>query len=338
MSKILLTGGLGYIGSHCAVKLLQDGHDVVIIDNLYNSKIDALDNIRQITALKPSFYQIDCCDEKSLAEVFEKEGIEAVIHLAGYKAVGQSVSDPLMYYQNNLNATITLLKVMDSFKVNKLVFSSSATVYENQGTMEKKEQDRLWCTNPYGFTKLFSEQIIRDYSSSCCGFSAINLRYFNPIGAHPSALIGEEPNGIPNNLMPYITQVAVGKLPVLKIYGNDYDTVDGTGMRDYLHVMDLACAHVAAIDYLLSKQTKGCDDINIGTGKSTSVLQLVQAFEKVNGIEIPYVFEPRRAGDIADIYANTAKAKAVLHWESKYTIEDMCRDAYRWQLNLQKKR
>ena len=338
MSKILLTGGLGYIGSHCAVELLENGHEVVIIDNLYNSKVEVLDYIRQITSKEAAFYQGDCCDESFLSDVFSKESIDAVVHLAGYKAVGESVVQPLKYYSNNVNATIALLNAMKNHNVNRLVFSSSATVYENSNKKEKIEKDKLWCTNPYGFTKMFSEQIIRDYCVSNPSFSAINLRYFNPIGAHPSGLIGENPNGIPNNLMPYIQQVAVGILPMLKVYGNDYDTVDGTGMRDYIHVVDLAKAHLSAISYLLENDIKGCDDINIGTGKSTSVLQLVNAFQKVNNITIPYVIVERREGDIANIYADTTKAKQILNWQSKYSIEDMCKDAYHWQVNLQKKR
>lgn len=336
MKKILLTGGTGYIGSHCAVELLDEGYDVVVVDNLSNSKIEVVDRINQITKKKIKFYQGDCRDYSLMDKIFKEEEIEAVIHLAGLKAVGQSVKQPLDYYENNINATITLLKAMLENEVYNLVFSSSATVYDPTITQERLETMKLWCSNPYGFTKVFSEQIIRDCCNANGKLKAINLRYFNPVGAHNSYLIGEDCCGMPNNLMPYIQLVATGKMEYLKVYGDDYNTVDGTGMRDYIHVVDLAKAHLAALKYMLTQMDYGCDDINIGTGKATSVLQLVRTFEKVNNVSIPYKVVERRKGDIDILYANTSKAENILHWKAKLTLEDMCKDSYNWQVSLQK--
>ena len=335
---ILVTGGTGYIGSHTSIELLKRGEQIVVLDNLSNSKIEMCDSIKKLSGKDFKFYQVDLLDKPEVERVFKENKIDEVIHFAGLKAVGESCEKPIEYYHNNITGTLNLVDVMRKNGCKKIVFSSSATVYGDPKTVPIKEDFPLSTTNPYGSTKLMIERILTDVYKSDNKWSVILLRYFNPIGAHPSGLIGENPNGIPNNLMPYIQQVAVGILPMLKVYGNDYDTVDGTGMRDYIHVVDLAKAHLSAISYLLENDIKGCDDINIGTGKSTSVLQLVNAFQKVNNITIPYVIVERREGDIANIYADTTKAKQILNWQSKYSIEDMCKDAYHWQLNLQKKR
>ncbi|MDI9539918.1 MAG: UDP-glucose 4-epimerase GalE [Bacillota bacterium] len=335
MSKVLLTGGMGFIGSHTAVSLIENGYDVVIVDNLVNSEEDVVHRLEKFKNVTIPFYNGDCRDENLLDKIFNEHDIEIVIHFAGLKAVGESVSLPLEYYENNLNATISLLKSMLKNKVHKLVFSSSATVYDEDNPDERVEGYKLGCTNPYGWTKFMCEQIIRDTCHANSQLNAISLRYFNPVGAHPSGIIGENPKGVPNNLMPYIQQVATGVRDYLRVYGNDYDTVDGTGVRDYIHVCDLADAHVAASKYL--QNNKGCLEINIGTGKGASVLEMVEAFEKANKIKIPYKIEARRPGDVAINYANANKAYKLLGWKATRTLEDMCKDAYNWQCNLQKK-
>ncbi len=329
---VLVTGGVGYIGSHTCVELLEHGYDVVVVDNLCNSHEEALSRIEQITGKRPLFFKVDICDRKALAQVFDKCNIESVIHFAGLKAVGESVYKPLEYFQNNLNATLTLLDVMREYSVKKLVFSSSATVYSSNNTVPLKEDAKTGdCSNPYGWTKYMSEKFLETFCTADSSLSMILLRYFNPVGAHESGLIGEDPQGIPNNLMPYVSQVAVGKLDYLTVFGNDYDTCDGTGVRDYIHVVDLAKAHLAALDYASSHT--GCEAFNIGTGKGSSVLEIVKAFGKACGKEIPYVIGPRRAGDLATVYASTSKAKEVLGFETKYDLEKMCEDTWRWQKN-----
>jgi UDP-glucose 4-epimerase len=327
---ILVTGGAGYIGSHTVVELLKTGEDVVIVDNLNNAKSAVLNRLDKITGRQPVFYHVDVRDELALTEVFKQHPVRSVIHFAGHKAVGESVEKPIMYYDNNLNTTLTLIKVMLAFKVNQLVFSSSATVYGNPTKMPIMESDPVGgTTNPYGTTKLINEFIITDICRAHPQFKAVLLRYFNPIGAHPSGLIGEDPQGIPNNLMPFITQVAIGTRKQLNIYGNDYPTADGTGVRDYIHVVDLALGHLAALKHL-SQQT-GVDVFNLGTGKGTSVLEMVQAFKRMNQIDIPYQIVARRQGDIAVSYADCSKANQQLHWATKLTVEDACRDAWHWQ-------
>ncbi|HPW53221.1 MAG TPA: UDP-glucose 4-epimerase GalE [Erysipelotrichaceae bacterium] len=334
MSKVLLTGGTGFIGSHTALALIENGFEVVIVDNLINSEADVVSRLEKFKNVSIPFYHGDCRDEDLLNRIFQEHKIEIVIHFAGLKAVGESVSFPLEYYENNINATVTVLKTMLKNRVHKLVFSSSATVYAENNPAERVEGHPLGCTNPYGWTKFMSEQIIRDTCQASSQLNAISLRYFNPVGAHPSGIIGENPKGVPNNLMPYIQQVATGIRDYLRVYGNDYDTVDGTGVRDYIHVCDLAEAHVAASKYL--QNHKGCLEINIGTGKGVSVLEMVAAFERVNNIKIPYRIEARRSGDLAINYANASKAYQLLGWKAKRNLEDMCRDAYNWQYNLQK--
>lgn len=329
--KILLTGGAGYIGSHTAVELLNDGWEVVIADNFSNSCPVVLERIEELTGRKPVFYQIDVCDEAALDELFDAEKIDAVVHFAGYKAVGESVAKPEMYYDNNINSTLVLLRVMKKYGCSNLVFSSSATVYGIPETVPLVETMPTGCTNPYGWTKLMNEQILTDVAKANPGMSIVLLRYFNPIGAHKSGRIGENPNGIPNNLMPYITQVAVGKLDHLNVLGNDYPTHDGTGVRDFLHVVDLALGHLAALRY--SFKEKGVEIFNLGTGTGYSVLDIVNAFEKVNGIKVPYVIAPRRAGDVAECYADASKALEKLGWKAVHTLEDMCRDSWNWQKN-----
>ncbi len=330
--KILLTGGTGFIGSHTAVELIKSGYDIVIADNLSNSEDTVIDRIEQITGTKPVFYRIDVSDKDAVEALFSDQDIGAVIHFAGFKAVGESVEKPLEYYRNNLDTTMALLESMKKYRVNNFIFSSSATVYSLVEEVPFTEKSGpLGCTNPYGWTKYMIEQILRDVCVADSEMSVVLLRYFNPIGAHESGLIGEQPNGIPNNLMPYITQVAQGILPQLNIFGDDYPTPDGTGIRDYIHVVDLAKGHVAALEY--TQKHKGCETFNLGTGQGYSVLDLVRTFEKVNGIEIPYVIVDRRAGDIAICYADTTKAKELLCWEAEKGIEDMCRDAWRWQNN-----
>ena len=328
---ILVTGGTGFIGSHTCVELLNAGHEVLIVDNLSNSKIEVVDKIESITGKTVSFFQADILDRRTLQSIFKHSAVDAVIHFAGFKAVGESVEKPLEYYWNNITGTLTLLDAMRKEGCKKLVFSSSATVYGMNNPVPFKEGMPTSATNPYGYTKVMLEQMIEDVCKADPQWSAVNLRYFNPVGAHESGLIGENPNGIPNNLMPYINLVALGKLPHLNVYGNDYDTVDGTGVRDYIHVVDLAKGHLAALDYAMNRT--GCDCINLGTGKGTSVLEMVTAFEKANGVTVPYKIVPRRAGDIASAYAETSKAAELLHWKAGRGIEEMCRDGWRFICN-----
>lgn len=327
--SILVTGGAGYIGSHTVVELLKLGKDVVIVDNLSNSSILVLDRIETITGKRPTFYELDVANKVALREVFEKESIEAAIHFAGYKAVGESVEKPVMYYENNIMSTLALVEVMAEFGVKKIVFSSSATVYGLNNPSPLVETMPTSATNPYGYTKVMLEQILRDVEVADKEWSIALLRYFNPIGAHESGLIGEDPAGIPNNLMPFVAQVAVGKRPELSVFGNDYDTVDGTGVRDYIHVIDLALGHIKALEKIST--TAGVHTYNLGSGQGTSVLELVQAFEKVNGVPVPYKIVDRRPGDVATCYANADKALEELNWKTEKTIEDMCRDTWNWQ-------
>ena len=327
--SILVTGGAGYIGSHTVVELIKLGNEVVIVDNLSNSSILVLDRIEEITGKRPTFYELDIADKAALRSVFEKESIEAAIHFAGYKAVGESVEKPVMYYENNIMSTLALVEVMAEFGVKKIVFSSSATVYGLNNPSPLVENMPTSATNPYGYTKVMLEQILRDLEVSDKEWSVALLRYFNPIGAHESGLIGEDPAGIPNNLMPFIAQVAVGKRAELSVFGNDYDTVDGTGVRDYIHVVDLALGHIKALEKI--SDTTGVYTYNLGSGQGTSVLELVQAFEKVNGVPVPYKIVDRRPGDVATCYANADKALAELNWKTEKTIEDMCRDTWNWQ-------
>ncbi|HFI0272298.1 TPA: UDP-glucose 4-epimerase GalE [Streptococcus suis] len=327
--SILVTGGAGYIGSHTVVELLKLGKEVVIVDNLSNSSILVLDRIEEITGKRPTFYELDVADKAALRSVFEKESIEAAIHFAGYKAVGESVEKPVMYYENNIMSTLALVEVMAEFGVKKIVFSSSATVYGLNNPSPLVENMPTSATNPYGYTKVMLEQILRDLEVSDKEWSVALLRYFNPIGAHESGLIGEDPAGIPNNLMPFIAQVAVGKRAELSVFGNDYDTVDGTGVRDYIHVVDLALGHIKALEKI--SDTTGVYTYNLGSGQGTSVLELVEAFEKVNGVPVPYKIVDRRPGDVATCYANADKALAELNWKTEKTTEDMCRDTWNWQ-------
>lgn len=330
--KILLTGGAGYIGSHTAVELLNAGFDVVIADDFSNSSPEVIRRIEKITGKAVSVYHVDVADEKALEGVFEDNSIDGVIHFAGFKAVGESVKIPLAYYRNNIGCTLTLLETMEKFGVNIIIFSSSATVYGTPKALPLAEDMTTGpCSNPYGSTKLFIEQIIMDAANARKELTAVLLRYFNPVGAHQSGLIGEMPNGIPNNLMPFISQVAVGKLARLNVFGNDYPTKDGTGVRDYIHVVDLAKGHVAALNY--GVKNPGVEVFNLGTGIGYSVLDIVNAFVKVNQIEIPYVITDRRAGDIAECYANAEKASRLMGWKAGLTLEDMCRDTWRWQKN-----
>ncbi|HFU4054593.1 TPA: UDP-glucose 4-epimerase GalE [Streptococcus suis] len=327
--SILVTGGAGYIGSHTVVELLKLGKEVVIVDNLSNSSILVLDRIEAITGKRPTFYELDVADKVALRQVFEKENIESAIHFAGYKAVGESVEKPVMYYENNIMSTLALVEIMAEFGVKKIVFSSSATVYGLNNPSPLVETMPTSATNPYGYTKVMLEQILRDVEVADKDWSIALLRYFNPIGAHESGLIGEDPAGIPNNLMPFIAQVAVGKRPELSVFGSDYDTVDGTGVRDYIHVIDLALGHIKALEKIST--TAGVHTYNLGSGQGTSVLELVQAFEKVNGVPVPYKIVDRRPGDVATCYANADKALAELNWKTEKTIEDMCRDTWNWQ-------
>ena len=324
--KVLVTGGTGYIGSHTVVELLKSGHKVVIIDNFSNSDPSVLDKISMITDKEFIFYEGDVCDKKFLEEIFSKEKIDAVIHFAGYKAVGESVAKPLMYYRNNIDSTLALLEVMEANDVYNFVFSSSATVYGKPEILPIKEDFPLSATNPYGYTKLMIEQILKDLSKSNDKWNIVLLRYFNPIGAHESGLIGENPNGIPNNIMPYIMRVATGQYDMVHVFGNDYDTKDGTGVRDYIHVVDLANGHIKAIDYLV--KNGGLSIFNLGTGNGYSVLELIENVKKVNNIEVPYVIEERRPGDIAACYADPSLANEKLGWYAEKDIEDMCKDAY----------
>lgn len=326
--KILVTGGTGYIGSHTCVELLKEGYEVVVFDNLYNSKIDVVDKIEKITGQKIKFYKADMLDKESMRPVFEENEFDAIIHFAGLKAVGESVAKPLLYYQNNIAGTLNLCELMNEYGCKKIIFSSSATVYGSPKTVPITEDFPLSTTNPYGSTKLMLEGILSDLCVPDEEWSVVLLRYFNPIGAHESGLLGESPNGIPNNLMPYIMQVAVGKLPELGVFGNDYDTPDGTGVRDYIHVVDLAKGHVNAVQKVTS--ATGVNIYNLGTGNGYSVLDIVKAFEQANGVTIPYSIKPRRAGDIATCYANPQKAKEELGWEAKYDLRRMCEDSWRF--------
>lgn len=328
---ILLTGGAGYIGSHTCVEMLNAGYDVIVVDNLNNSSRESLNRVEKITGKSVKFYEADVCNYDALRKIFTENKIDAVVHFAGHKAVGESVQKPIMYYKNNLESTIALIEVMNEFDVKKLVFSSSATVYGASTEVPLVEGMPTGATNPYGRTKLFIEDILRDLYVSDKSWCIALLRYFNPIGAHKSGLIGEDPKGIPNNLMPYISQVAVGKLKELHVFGNDYNTVDGTGVRDYIHVVDLALGHVKAVGWALNNL--GCEEINLGTGNGTSVLQLRDAFVKTSGIDVPYVVDPRRPGDLDEVYANADKALNLLGWKAERNIEEMCEDTWRWQKN-----
>ncbi len=322
--RILVTGGTGYIGSNTAVELLSAGHEVEILDNLYNSKIEVLDEIEQITGKKPKFHQVDLLDEAGVTRVFKEGNFDAVIHFAGYKAVGESVDKPLEYYENNVTGTLHLLKAMRETGVKKIIFSSSATVYGVQESPEYVEtmQTGGHLSNPYGRTKYFIEEILKDYSVADPEFQVCLLRYFNPVGAHPAGLLGDDPNGIPNNLMPFIMRVANGHLPELKIFGDDYPTEDGTCRRDYIHVVDLAKGHMAALDHL----KPGVSIYNLGSGKPTSVKEIVTAFERARGEELPKSIAPRRSGDLPEFWANPAKAKAELNWQTELDIDDVMRD------------
>ena len=327
---ILLTGGTGYIGSHTAVELLNSGHEVILVDDLSNSRSSVVDRLETITGKRPVFYQADVTDRAAMDRIFSAHPMEAVLHFAGFKAVGESVQKPVAYYRNNIDATLTLLEVMAKYGVKRMIFSSSATVYgQSEEVPFSEDAPCPGCTNPYGRSKHMIEQILRDAAAADHEMSVVLLRYFNPIGAHASGMIGEKPNGIPNNLMPYVTQVAAGVLDRLRVFGNDYPTHDGTGVRDYIHVVDLAKGHMAALTYSMTHT--GCEAINLGTGVGYSVLDLVKAFEAANGVAIPYEIAPRRAGDIATCYAATEKAARLLHWRAEKTLEDMCRDAWRWQ-------
>lgn len=330
--KVLLTGGAGYIGSHTCVQLLNNDYEVVIADNFDNSSEKVVDRIKQITGKDVTVYNIDVADKAKLRQLFSENDIEAVIHFAGFKAVGESVAKPLMYYRNNIDTTLTLLEVMAEFDVKKFVFSSSATVYGVPKVVPLKEGMPTSCTNPYGWTKLFNEQILTDATVADKDLSVVLLRYFNPIGAHQSGLIGESPNGIPNNLMPYITQVAVGKREKLGVFGDDYNTHDGTGVRDYIHVVDLANGHLKALEYI-NKGHKGTEIFNLGTGTGYSVLDIVRTFSKVNDLDIPYAILERRAGDVDIITADAKKANEQLHWYAQFGLEEMCRDSWNWQKN-----
>lgn len=325
--KILVTGGTGFIGSHTCVELLNEGYEVVIIDNLSNSKKEVVGYIEKITGKKVYFYEEDVCDKTALEKIFNEHKIDAIIHFAGYKAVGESVKKPIMYYRNNIDSTLSLIEVASKYNVKKIVFSSSATVYGNPKSLPIKEDFDLGpTTNPYGTTKLMIEGILRDLYTSDNQWSIALLRYFNPIGAHSSGLLGENPNGIPNNLMPYIIKVATGELECLSIFGDDYDTLDGTGVRDYIHVVDLAKGHVKAIEKVIKEN--GCDAYNLGTGNGYSVLQLVNTFMKVNNVKVNYKIAPRRDGDIAACYADPSYAYEKLGWKAQKNIEEMCQDAY----------
>ena len=328
--KVLVTGGAGYIGSHTCVELLEAGHEVIVVDDLVNSQVTALENVEKITGKRPAFYETDAADKAAMQRIFAEHRPDAVIHFAGLKAVGESCRIPLRYYRNNLDSTLALLAAMEAHGVRQLIFSSSATVYGKHAALPYREDAETGpCTNPYGWTKLFIEQIIRDYAAAHPDFSVVLLRYFNPVGAHESGLMGEDPRDIPNNLMPYIARVAVGTLPYLNVFGNDYPTPDGTGVRDYIHVTDLATGHMAALDYAASHT--GVEVFNLGTGTGYSVLDMVHAFSRACGRDIPYRIAPRRSGDIAACYADVTKAKKILGWRAKLDIDDMCRSAWNWQ-------
>ncbi|USK97045.1 UDP-glucose 4-epimerase GalE [Bacillus tropicus] len=328
---ILITGGAGYIGSHTCIELLNNNYKIIVVDNLSNSSIESLNRVKEITGKQFEFYKESVLNREKMNEIFLRNNIEAVIHFAGFKAVGESTTIPLTYYYNNIISTIVLCDVMQKHNVKNFIFSSSATVYGIPKTSPITEEFPLSVTNPYGQTKLMIEQIMRDVAKADGEWSIALLRYFNPFGAHKSGRIGEDPNGVPNNLMPYVTQVAVGKLKELNIFGNDYPTKDGTGVRDYIHVVDLAKGHVKALEKVL--KTKGIEAYNLGTGKGYSVLEMVKAFEKVSGKKIPYKVIGRRPGDVAICFADVSKAKRELGWEAEYGLEEMCVDSWRWQVN-----
>ncbi|MCD8328154.1 MAG: UDP-glucose 4-epimerase GalE [Ruminococcus sp.] len=331
MSTILVTGGAGFIGSHTSVELLEAGYDIVIVDNFSNSKPEALNRIKKITGKDFKFYEADLLDLDAMNKIFSENEIDAVIHFAGLKAVGESVEKPVEYYHNNITGTLMLITAMKAAGVKKIVFSSSATVYGMYNKAPYVEDMPTSATNPYGYTKVMIEQILKDVYTSDNEWSVSLLRYFNPIGAHKSGLIGEDPNGIPNNLLPYIAQVAVGKLECLGVFGNDYDTPDGTGVRDYIHVVDLATGHLAAVKYVL--EHKGVEAVNLGTGKGSSVMEVLHSFEKACGRELPYKIMPRRAGDIATCYADTTKAFELFGWKAKYTLDEMTADGWNFTKN-----
>ena len=329
---VLVTGGAGYIGSHTVVELQSAGYEVVVADDLSNAKADVIDRIETITGKRPVFYKIDCADKAALRGVFENHPIDAVIHFAGFKAVGESVQKPLQYYRNNLDSTMTLMEVMEEFDCKKFVFSSSATVYgPNNPYPYKEEMPAIQSSSPYGWTKVMIERILTDYVTAHPDFCAILLRYFNPIGSHESGLLGDDPNGIPNNLMPYIGRVAAGKLEKLTIFGDDYPTPDGTCQRDYLHVVDLAVGHLKALEY--AREHEGVEAVNLGTGNGVSVMELVHAFEKANNITLSYVVGPRRDGDLPAFWADASKAQTLLGWKATHSVEDMCRSAWDFARN-----
>ncbi len=327
--NILVTGGAGYIGSHTCLELLRRGHQVIVADNLVNAQAEAVERVKELAGSDFPFYPIDIRDEAALEGIFDQHSIDCVIHFAGLKAVGESVGIPLRYYDNNLNSTITLCRVMERHHVKRIIFSSSATVYKPGVPMPADESADLGCTNPYGWTKFMCEQILRDLVVADPSWSVVLLRYFNPIGADPSGRIGEDPSGIPNNLLPYVTQTALGRHKELRVFGSDYNTHDGTGVRDYIHVVDLAKGHLKAVDYALKH--KGVEAINLGTGTGYSVWDLVHTFEKASGLTIPYTIEPRRPGDVAVCYANPEKAWRLLGWKAEKTLMDMCVDTWRFQ-------
>ena len=327
--KVLVTGGAGYIGSHTAVELIEAGYEAIIVDDLSNAKEDVIDRIEAITGKRPVFYKEDCKDKEAMRKIFSENKIDAIIHFAAYKAVGESVQKPLEYYRNNLDSTLTLMEVMEEFGCKKFVFSSSATVYgPNNPYPYKEEMKAIESTSPYGWTKVMIERILTDYVTAHPDYCAILLRYFNPIGSHESGLLGDDPNGIPNNLMPYISRVAAGQLEKLTIYGDDYPTPDGTCLRDYLHVVDLAIGHLKALEYAENKE--GVEAINLGTGNGVSVMELVHAFDKANDMELPYVIGPRREGDLPAFWADAEKSKTLLGWEATHSVEDMCRSAWKF--------
>jgi len=330
--NVLVTGGAGYIGSHTCVELIETGHTPIVVDNLYNSSAKSLDRVKEITGKEVKFYEGDVRDEALMEKIFTENEIGCVIHFAGLKAVGESVAKPLAYYDNNLVSTMVLARVMGKFGCKKIIFSSSATVYSGDNEMPLRETSKTGnCTNPYGWTKYMCEQILRDIAKADPEWSVVLLRYFNPVGAHKSGKIGEHPNGIPNNLMPFISQTAIGKRKQLSVFGNDYDTPDGTGVRDYIHVVDLAKGHVAAVNYM--ENNKGEAVFNLGTGTGYSVLDMVKAFETANNIPVPYVIAPRRPGDLPTCYADPTKSREVLGWVAEHDQTDMCRDTWHWQSN-----
>ena len=334
--NVLVTGGAGYIGSHTVVELINAGYEPIIVDDLSNAKEDVIDRIEIITGKRPVFYKADCKDKEAIRKVFSEQKIDSVIHFAAYKAVGESVKKPLEYYRNNIDSTLTLMEVMEEFGCKKFVFSSSATVYgPNNPYPYKEDMKAIESSSPYGWTKVMIERILTDYVTAHPDYCAILLRYFNPIGSHESGLLGDDPNGIPNNLMPYISRVAAGQLEKLTIYGDDYPTPDGTCQRDYLHVVDLAIGHLKALEYAENKE--GVEAINIGTGNGVSVMELVHAFDKANDMELPYVIGPRRDGDLPAFWADAEKAKTLLGWEATHSVEDMCRSAWKFAEKASKK-